>query len=817
MGLSPRRRLLRAPRPTPAVVQRMSPEAAQDEVREASATAAAAQQTPSSGGRFRKLLVIAVLAIVLLGGGGITWHFVRSRAAEESLVNAAVVLAAFDSGEYAEACALARALLEQPEATASDKACAAFVEGASLLAEAEQSLDEDNSDLFRRAADQLQQASQLGWPPEREADGLFWLGKSLQSCGQYSASRPVLREALAKGAAEKTAIHDLLAESCLRDAKPQYAEALHQNTLYLGDKSLTPEDRNRGLARQATIQLRQGDVAGCVATIEQIPRESPQQLAASVLRGQVLMREAAAAPPGASDAAEKYRAAIELFRNVQSRAPAEEDGRQAAYLISVCLAALGDQTGAFQQFTATARRYPGTAEAQAALVELGSLARQTGRDAEALEAHREALRSVKSLEDYSNPWVTLEVLRQRTAEAYQQWLEAGAFAACLQLVAALEPAFPAARAAELRAETHRAWGRDLLERAARRPRPEAQTMTRHGREQLRLAGRAYRHLAEIRSTTRHYLDDLWNAAECAAAGHEFSAVVATLKQYAANEPQPPPQVAVRLGEAYLSLGRYEEAIVELRRCLEDNPRDVASFRARVIAAQAYAEIGKAKQAEQLLKENLLGDLITPASQEWRDSLFSLGRLLHSQTRYGEAIERLEEAVRRYPEAEQMPELEYLAADACRRVGEALQDRSAPARNNEDARRYYARALDHYRNSRQQLQKRQHSLVLSAAEDLLLRNCYFAIGALLAADRQYEEAIREFSATANHYQNSPAALEAYVQMAESYRQLNRQREARVAIELARLALARIKPAEAFAETTNYSQEEWAARLQQLSLM
>ncbi len=796
----------------------MSREAAQDEVREASATSAAAQQTPSSGGRARKLILIAVLAIVSLSGGGITWHFVRPRGAEEPIVNATMVLAAFDGGEYAEACALAKALLEQPEAAASDKACAAFVEGASLLAEAEQSLDEDNSDLFRRAADQLQQARQLGWPPEREADGLFWLGKSLQSCGQYSASRPVLREALAKGAAEKTAIHDLLAESSLRDARPQYAEALHQNTLYLDDKSLTPEDRNRGLARQATIQLRQGDVAGCVATIEQIPPESQHQLTASLLRGQVLMREAAAAPLGAGDAPEKYRAAIELFRNVQSRAPAEETGRQAAYLNSVCLAALGDQTGAFQQFTATAERYPGSAESQAALVELGSLARQTGRDAEALEALRKALRSVKSLEDYSNPWVPLEALRQRTLEAYQQWLETGAFAACLQLVAALEPAFPAARAAELRAETHRAWGRDLLERAAPRPRPEAQAMTRQGREQLRLAGRAYQHLAEIRSTTRYYLDDLWNAAECAAAGHEFSAVVATLKQYAANEPQPPPQVAVRLGEAYLSLGRHEEALVELRRCLEDHPRDVASFRARVLAAQAYAEIGKAQQAEQLLKENLLGDLITPASQEWRDSLFCLGRLLHSQARYGEAIERLEEAVRRYPAAEQMPELEYLAADACRHVGERLLDKSSSARNsNEDGRRYYARALDHYRNSRQQLQKRQHSLALSAAEDLLLRNCYFAIGALLAADRQYEEAIREYSAAANHYQNSPAALEAYVQMAESYRQLNRQREARVAIELARLALARIKPVEAFAETTNYSQEEWAARLQQLSLM
>ena len=79
-----------------------------------------------------------------------------------------------------------------------------------------------------------------------------------------------------------------------------------------------------------------------------------------------------------------------------------------------------------------------------------------------------------------------------------------------------------------------------------------------------------------------------------------------------------------------------------------------------------------RQAEALLRENLEGEGLTPDSREWRDSLFALGELLHSQKgREAEAIVRLEEAIERYGDLPRTVTARYLLADSCRRAAEAI--------------------------------------------------------------------------------------------------------------------------------------------------
>ena len=87
----------------------------------------------------------------------------------------------------------------------------------------------------------------------------------------------------------------------------------------------------------------------------------------------------------------------------------------------------------------------------------------------------------------------------------------------------------------------------------------------------------------------------------------------------------------------------------------------------------------------------------------------------------------------------------------------------------------------------------------------------------AAQGDYEAALKAYSTAVIRYQNCPEVLEAYVQIADAYRNLNKPQEAKDALEQAKFALARMKPDAAFETTTNYTRKEWAQRLDLLSTL
>ena len=98
--------------------------------------------------------------------------------------------------------------------------------------------------------------------------------------------------------------------------------------------------------------------------------------------------------------------------------------------------------------------------------------------------------------------------------------------------------------------------------------------------------------------------------------------------------------------------------------------------------------------------------------------------------------------------------------------------------------------------------------LDPLDKAILRNSCFAVGNVLSAQGDYEAALKAYSTAVIRYQNCPEVLEAYVQIADAYRNLNKPQEAKDALEQARFALARMKPDAAFETTTNYTRKEWA---------
>ncbi|RMG01354.1 MAG: hypothetical protein D6741_05330 [Planctomycetota bacterium] len=364
----------------------------------------------------------------------------------------------------------------------------------------------------------------------------------------------------------------------------------------------------------------------------------------------------------------------------------------------------------------------------------------------------------------------------------------------------------------------------MIEQAQTAHKDQVESLLKQARRQHRLAGDAFARLAIIRVTTRFYADDLWNAAECYVSGKCYSRAARALREYLLNETKRRNSLALlQLGKCLMALGKYDEAITVLEECIEFHRRDAASYEARLLAAYAYQEKGDFDRAEKLLRENLSG-MLAPSSIEWRDSLFALGKFLFLKGAYPEAIEKLEEAVFRYPDAPTVVEALYLLGESHRRIADEigaavekeLVENIRLARSRKIG-EHLSSALSYYRRAQETLAERQESGNLSELDRRTMRNLFFAAGEVLYRLGRYAEAVKEYTAVTNRFQDDPAILEAYVQLARNYRAMNRPDQAHVAVEQAKILLRRLKPKIAYTQTTNYDAQQWAERLDWLSAL
>ena len=405
--------------------------------------------------------------------------------------------------------------------------------------------------------------------------------------------------------------------------------------------------------------------------------------------------------------------------------------------------------------------------------------------------------------------------------SYQQFLSAQQFEIDLQLVGLMKKVVPGGQSQLMQADLHTKWGQFLANGAEKASRAKRESMLRLAREQFRRAGRSYAALARSNIDQREYSDYLWNAAVSYLQGRNFTRAAGLLHEYLQNEVQRRrPQALDYYGESLLCLGKCDAALDSLKECIELYPRDAAACHARIVAAQAAREKGDIPAAEKLLLANLNGDYLTPASKEWRDSLFLLGDILHDAGRYAEAATRLEEAVKRYPDAPETIQARYLLADSCRRLALGMQDElkkdltgSSRATQLKRIGEHFEKALAQYRLVEEKLSGRDLA-ELSPLEKTMLRNAVFSIGDVLYAEGEYAAAIKAYFIAANRYQNRPEVLDAYVQIANAYRRLDNPQDAHNALQQAKLLLARMKPDVSFHETSIFTRDQWSKHLDEL---
>lgn len=773
----------------------------------------------------RRALLVAFACLLSLVGAVAAWLGLSGHGRKLDAPTLQPALAALDRGVYDEAHRLADAY--QRAVPEDDTGGPDFVRGAAIARRVDASASDLKSNYFREAARLLTAARSRGFPHGRETEGLYLLGKSLYGSGQLTACRPVLREALKLNPRFDPELRYLLAEAYLADNPPNPALADEENRLAQDDRP-PPEWLARLKVQHARILLAQGKSDESLEVLKALPPREAASGETLVVRGQILTMQArdlwarVKDPEARERARRKTEEAIDALRAAQGADTLATDvSRRAMYLVGMCLMDSGDTPGAIAEFQRARRIFAGTPEAAAATFAEAELLRAAGNP-EAIELYLKTLRTLDP-NSYSNSWLPLDALRRRLLGAFQGYSRSEDFAACAQLAAASYPLVSKPQAVELQAENQATWGRILLAKADAAGPDKADALRREGRMHLRLAGEDFATLAELVRVERRYTEDLWNSAQAYLAGRDYLRAGQMAEKYLQEESRRRQAEGLTLlGEALLAQGRLDEAVKRLDECVRLHPREAASFRARLLAAQAYVEKGDHGRAETLLRENLQADLLTPASTEWRESLFDLGTLLHDTGRYEAAVARLDEAAQRYPHSPRAATARWLAADCQRQRGLALKN-ALPSIIVESTRRDQTRqathaledALSRFRALRESLLHAQSSAALREPDALVLRNCEFAAGEVLAALGRDEEAARAYVQAVQQHPQSASSLEAYLEMARAYLRLGRAAEARGAAEQARLLLGRVKSDAALAATTSRDRKEWTETLDALT--
>ena len=822
-------------------------------------------------------LVVAMSTIAAAAAG--IWGLTTIKPHEPTTISRptlASALAELDAGNREAARNIAAELRLQDDLPVEDLGGPAYVLGVAIAQDAGEHWSPlERKSLYLLASRYLEEALKTGLPAHHQGHAQFLLGKALSEHGRFAESLPVLQLAQKSYPEQSTEIHRLLAGAYLRDSNPQLGEALSFNRLYLADEGLDQDQRAVALLTQAQIQFQLDDITSSSKSLEAISADSGHYPAALLIEGQVLLRMGdrlqdvpATSPEQVTPAAEeKYTAAIDRFRQVLAGAAGDRGlVGKSSYLLGVAYRKLADFAAAESQFSRTGRAHFETAEGLAAGLEEAELQRtQLDKQEEAIESYRAVLRQAADMRVYSNPWISLDELRERSERAYQEYFDNKHFERAIQLANVLSPLFAADRATQLQAEAQQAMAEHFAQQAQSLSSPEAAPVLEKAHAAWRRAGAFYARLGNQRFSTRQYPESLWKSANAYLSGHDYRRAVRLLKSFLKYETRRNhPAALTALGQAQLALGQPNEALKSLQECIEFFSKDPHSYRARLVAAQAYTELGALQHAKDLLIGNLDHESLRPSSIEWRESLYALGKvhyreglqwetksrldgvnreqpeqrklalkpLERAQAGFQKAIVRLSEAVerdelnKRDPHLPETLEARYLIAEAHRQAAKLPLKRLATVsiettqnKLNFEIQKELNAAERAYHQLQERLNEKQESTLLSDKdkEDKILRNCYFARADVLYELKRFEDAIQAYSNATNRYQHEPESLEAYVQIANCHRQLNSDSEARGTLEQAKVVLQRIRPDADFTGTTRYDRKHWGELLDWLTTL
>jgi tetratricopeptide (TPR) repeat protein len=656
-----------------------------------------------------------------------------------------------------QAAALAEKALAFAGKSVALKAEAHFLWGLAIAQLADAGPAEQARQRRQAALDQLRRAESLGVAESDRPRLWFTLGQLIWLTKKNAkGALPYLTRGLPDGADNPAEGYGLVADLYLQLPTPDLEAALAANQKQL-DLARDGKLLAVGHLARGKILLQLERYAEAAKVLERVGRAAPSEVQLQARYFEATAYE---------KLGQWAKAAPLLAQLLQAKDEVPGGRGHALYVLGLCYHRQeppdDEQARVYWQ---QAAHEPG-AEGQAAAIGLAELdlVGSAPNLMTVAEHLKRAVDKVARPEDYHNPLVDLDRLRDAFEAALRLALEDQSFELARQL-AELYSHVAAPGAAEVHlADAAEGLARQLDEQAQHVGGSDAAAFRQQARAQWTAAAKAAERAAKVKVGEQP--DLLWQAARCYQKAQDHERAAAVLEQLVKMTlpDERKAQVWFNLGQARSAQGDKDKARQAYINCAEFSSTRFAYLARYELARDAIHE-GQLDQAEKLLTQNL--ESINPQvdAKAYQESLYLLADLLFRQHQYDEAWVRLQQAARDYPDNPKVltirDELGECYHQLAKRERQRYQELTEPGRGGldrdvklkyvEQARQdWLAKAIEVYQQIKDELTPRAEAGKLSPTEAALLRKA-----ALTIADLHYES---------NH---CTEALRLYLEVARAY--------------------------------------------------
>jgi tetratricopeptide (TPR) repeat protein len=328
---------------------------------------------------------------------------------------------------------------------------------------------------------------------------------------------------------------------------------------------------------------------------------------------------------------------------------------------------------------------------------------------------------------------------------------------------------------------------------------------RHAR---RLAGRP--------GADEFWADSLWLAADSYDLGGWHALAGTHFIEYVAGRSEADPRrpdAVFRLAQAYHAEMDYEAAAQHYDQVLIEHPRSAVASRSHVPLARCMLLLDRRPEAEQHLLQVVSGQQhLEPDAQDYRNALIELGTLYYDDEDYVGAIERLDEAVRRYPDDPRMTEIRFRLADGYRRHAATLEaELELPGRSPGERDRLEKKRTENLETAQQLFTTIIES---DGAAQQVLRYAYLYRADCAFDLGRYAEAVEYYDQVASRFTRHHSSMTALIQIVNCYSNLGDDNRARTAHTRALVRLKKL-PDEAFNQDDSLlDRDAWERWLQNM---